>query len=104
MPERRYERREPTQDWQQIQPLLKDTAQFNYEVIRPVILWGQTPQERGGGNRRFTAHDLLSHQPLRRVWNGFIGASKTSASPLWSSGTEALIWPATAQNTGAVPH
>ena len=47
MPERRYERREPTQDWQQIQPPLKGTAQFNYEVIRPVILWGQTPQERG---------------------------------------------------------
>jgi hypothetical protein len=39
MPKRRYERREPTHDWQQIQPLLKDPAQINYEVIRPVILW-----------------------------------------------------------------
>ena len=38
MPKRRYERREPTHDWQQIQPRLKDTAQINYEVIRPVIL------------------------------------------------------------------
>src|SRR5207248_4067002 len=47
MPKRRYERREPTHDWKQIQPLLKDTAQINYEVIRPVILWGQTPKERG---------------------------------------------------------
>ncbi|GHO48653.1 hypothetical protein [Ktedonospora formicarum] len=47
MPKRRYERREPTHDWQQIKPLLKDTAQINYEVIRPVILWGQTPKERG---------------------------------------------------------
>ena len=47
MPKRRYERREPTHDWQQIQPLLKDTAQINYEVIRPVILWGVTPKERG---------------------------------------------------------
>ncbi len=28
MPKRRYERREPTHDWQQIQPLLKDTAQI----------------------------------------------------------------------------
>ena len=47
MPKRRYERREPTHNWQQIKPLLKDTAQFNYEVIRPVVLWGQTPKERG---------------------------------------------------------
>lgn len=47
MPRRRYEHREPTHGWQQIQPLLKDTAQINYEVIRPVVLWGQTPKERG---------------------------------------------------------
>ena len=47
MPKRRYERRAPTLDWQQIKPLLKDTAQFNYEVIRPVVLWDQTPKERG---------------------------------------------------------
>src|SRR5947209_10545414 len=47
MPKRRYERREPTHAWQQIRPLLKDTAQINYEVIRPVILWGVTPKERG---------------------------------------------------------
>ncbi len=25
----------------------QDTAQINYEVIRPVILWGVTPKERG---------------------------------------------------------
>ena len=46
MPKRRYEQRESTQDWQQLRPLLKDTAQIDYEVIRPVILWGQTPKER----------------------------------------------------------
>jgi putative transposase len=46
MPIRRYERREPTHDWQQIRPLLKDPAQFQYEIIRPVILFGQTPKER----------------------------------------------------------
>lgn len=47
MSKRRYVRREPTHEWQQIQPLLKDTAQINDEVIRPVILWGVTPKERG---------------------------------------------------------
>jgi putative transposase len=47
MPKRRYERREPTHDWQQIRPLLKDSTQMTYEIIRPVLLWGQTPKERG---------------------------------------------------------
>ncbi len=47
MPKRRYERREPTEDWQQLRPLLKDTAQINSERIRPIVLWGQTPKERG---------------------------------------------------------
>ena len=37
MPKRRYEQREPTHDWQQIRPLLKDSAQITYEVIRPCI-------------------------------------------------------------------
>ncbi len=46
MPKRRYERREPTENWQQLRPLLKDTAQITYEVIRPVVLWGVTPKER----------------------------------------------------------
>lgn len=47
MPKRRYERREPSHEWQHIQPLLKDSAQLQYEIIRPVVLWGQTPKERG---------------------------------------------------------
>jgi hypothetical protein len=47
MPKRRYERRESSHDWQQIQPLLKDPAQIQYEILRPVVLWGQTPKERG---------------------------------------------------------
>ncbi len=46
MPNRRYEPREPTENWQQLRLLLKDTAQINYEVIRPVVLWGVTPKER----------------------------------------------------------
>src|SRR5438105_13388837 len=45
MPKRRYEQREPTHDWQQIRPLLKDTAQITYEVIRPCILGWETPKE-----------------------------------------------------------
>jgi hypothetical protein len=40
MPKRRYERKIPTHEWSQIRPLLKDSAQIKYELIRPVILWG----------------------------------------------------------------
>ncbi len=40
MPKRRYERQEPTHEWSQIRPRLKDAAQIKYELIRPVILWG----------------------------------------------------------------
>lgn len=47
MPKRRNERREPSHAWQDIQPLLKDPAQIQYEILRPVVLWGQTPKERG---------------------------------------------------------
>ena len=46
MPKRRYERREPTHEWRQIRPLLKDSAQIKYELIRPVILWGVNVKER----------------------------------------------------------
>jgi hypothetical protein len=46
MPKHRYQRREPTHDWQQIRPLLKDQVQITYAVIRPVILFGVNPTER----------------------------------------------------------
>lgn len=46
VPKRRYERREPTDEWQQLRPLLKDTTQIQYEIIRPIVLWGETPKER----------------------------------------------------------
>jgi hypothetical protein len=46
MPKHRYERRQPTDDWQQLRPLLKDSGQITYEIIRPVVLWGVTPKER----------------------------------------------------------
>ena len=46
MPKRRYERREPTHEWSQIRPHLKDAAQIKYELIRPVILFGVSAKER----------------------------------------------------------
>lgn len=46
MPKRRYERREPREEWSPIHPLLTDPAQIKYELIRPVILWGVNVKER----------------------------------------------------------
>lgn len=46
MPKHKYQRREPTHDWQAIRPLLTDPAQVTYEIIRPVILFGVAPKER----------------------------------------------------------
>ncbi len=46
MPTRRYAQQEPTHDWQQIRPLLKDAAQITYEIIRPVVLFGVPVSER----------------------------------------------------------
>ncbi len=46
MPKQRYERREPTHEWSQIRPLLKDPTQIQYEILRPIVLFGVSPKER----------------------------------------------------------
>lgn len=46
VPKQRFERREPTHDWQQLRPLFKDQTQLTYEIIRPVVLGWDTPKER----------------------------------------------------------
>ncbi len=42
----KHERRELSHNWEDIRPLLKDTAQITYEIIRPVLLFGVSPKER----------------------------------------------------------
>ena len=37
---------EPTQDWSQLQLRLASPEQVNYELIRPVVLFGWSPAER----------------------------------------------------------
>jgi len=46
MPKQRDERREPTHEWSQILPLLKDPTQVQYEILRPIVLFGVSPKER----------------------------------------------------------
>jgi len=37
---------EPTEDWCQIELLARAPGQRTYELIRPVVLFGQSPAER----------------------------------------------------------
>lgn len=46
MPKQRYECREPTHEGSQIRPLLKEPTQIHYEILRPIVLFGVSPQER----------------------------------------------------------
>ncbi len=39
---------EPTDDWQQLQFQLDWPEQTRYELIRPVVVFGSAPVERGG--------------------------------------------------------
>ncbi len=47
MPANKRPRRERTDDWQKIQHYTLWPEQKAYELLRPVVLWGQTPKERG---------------------------------------------------------
>lgn len=46
MPTRKRLRIDPTDDWHQLQLLTKSAEQLAYEMIRPVVLFGQSPAER----------------------------------------------------------
>ena len=46
MANRRRARITPTDSWPELQPLLLFPDQEDYEVIRPVVLFGFTPLER----------------------------------------------------------
>jgi hypothetical protein len=46
MPITKRPRRPPTEDWQQLALWVEDPAQRVYEVMRPCVLFGQSPAER----------------------------------------------------------
>lgn len=46
MPKRKRERRERTHDWQQIQQYTLWPEQKAYELLRPIVLFGETVAER----------------------------------------------------------
>jgi hypothetical protein len=74
MPKHRHEHREPTHDWQQLRPLLKDPTQLTYEIIRPVILGWETPKERA-------AETGMASRTIYRKANLFDQAGMASLLP-----------------------
>src|SRR5918999_1615653 len=59
MPAAARPRRQPTDDWQQLRLIVASPAQASYELLRPIVLFGQPPAER--------AHQTgVSERTLRR--------------------------------------
>jgi hypothetical protein len=70
MPKRRYESREPTHEWQQIRPLLQDTAQITYEIIRDPFFFG-AKRQRSEEKKQGYLHERFTIKPIsliRQVW------------------------------------
>ena len=82
MPKRRYECREPTHEWRQIRPLLKDSAQIKYELIRPVICGAST--SRSGRLKRESHAAPFTTRPTsltKREWRAFCHQNHPRQSP-----------------------
>ncbi len=60
MPARKHQRREPTQNWQEIKQYTLWPEQEAYERLRPVVLFGQTAAERA--KETGTPERTLHHQ------------------------------------------
>ena len=71
LPTPRHQRIPPTDDWEQLQLLTTSAEQRTYELIRPVVLFGQSPAERAREAStpqrtlyrqvaRFTTHGMAS--------------------------------------------
>jgi hypothetical protein len=48
MPRLSRPRRQPTDDWQQLRLVVTSPAQETYDLLRPIVLFGQTSGERCG--------------------------------------------------------
>src|SRR5258708_16190867 len=60
MPARKRKRRERTHDWQEIQQYTLWPEQERYELLRPVVLFGETAAERA--RETGTSERTLYHQ------------------------------------------
>src|SRR5688500_18167461 len=71
MPAGARPRRQPTDDWQQLRLLVASSEQAAYELVRPIVLFGQLPCER--------AHETgVSERTLQRKVARFAAAGMRS--------------------------
>jgi hypothetical protein len=87
------QRTEPTEHWEQLELLFTSPEQRQYELIRPVVLFGQSAAERARETQ--TAERTLSRHAKRFLEGGM--ASLFPTSPL-------RLPPASVWKKAAQPH
>ena len=70
---------EPTDDWHQLSLLVQEPVQRTYELIRPVVLFGQSPAERA--RQTGTAERTIYRQAARFEAQGMAGLLPPPATP-----------------------
>ena len=88
MPVQRRQRIPPTDDWEQLQLLTTSAEQRTYELIRPVVLFGQSPAERA---RETGAPQRTLYRQVRRFATDGMASLQHSITSL-RCGTVAIPW------------
>ena len=66
MPVRKRKRREPTHNWQEIQQAMLWPEQEAYELLRPIILFGETAAKRA---KETGASERTLHYQATAIWS-----------------------------------
>jgi putative transposase len=93
VPARQRQQIAPTDDWEQLQLLTAFPEQRTYELIRPIVLFGQSPSERA--RQTATPHRTLSRQAAQFEATGmaslFVTTPSTTQSRLAPEIREAIL-------------
>lgn len=86
MPKLRRQRIEPTEDWSQLELLVGSHEQRLYEMLRPVVLFGQSPAERARETsvpRRtfYRQADRFDREGMRSLFDDRVAIEKHKALP-----------------------
>lgn len=79
MPKRKRQRREHTHDWQQIQQYILQPEQKTYELLRPLVLFGETAAERA--KEPSTSERTLHHKANRFDQEGMASLFHKQSTP-----------------------
>ena len=79
MPRPRQPRRRPTDDWQQLRLLVTSPEQASYELVRPILLFGQPPDERA--RETGVSESTLRRKAARVASQGLLGLFAQAPAP-----------------------